>query len=85
MMIVKCFQLMSYFATSGGARFLRKWHKMLINNPQKKASKVHQVINFAGTTKKFHFWTNFTPPLNSVMLDFHKGMTKKRPLHFLRI
>ena len=54
-MIVKCFQLMSYFTTSGGARFLRKWHKMLTNNPQKKASKVHQVINFLVPPKNSTF------------------------------
>ena len=49
---------------------------MLINNPQKKAGKTHQVINFADTTKNFNFW-QFYSPLNSIMLDFHKGLTKK--------
>ena len=67
LMVVKCFQLMSYFI------------KMVQNaNKQssKKAGKTHQVINFADTTKNFNFW-QFYSPLNSIMLDFHKGLTKK--------
>ena len=46
LMVVKCFKLMSYFV------------KMVQNaNKQssKKASKTHQVINFADTTKNFNF------------------------------